>query len=156
MVITGRIRAKGEWLGGFRLEQLVIVRPYKGGLSMHQVFYADEVRSMDDVDRPSNNVNFKPVEEELADRLIAQLSSDCFDASKYHDDYRERVFRAVEQKVAGQEITIAPEQPQAQIIDLFEALKRSLATPTAANAVASDAKVETTKAMPMKKASPKA
>jgi DNA end-binding protein Ku len=33
---------------------------------------------------------------------------------------------AVDQKVAGQEITVAPEQPKAQIIDLFEALKKSL------------------------------
>jgi DNA end-binding protein Ku len=92
---------------------------------MHHVFYADEVRSFADVDRPGE-LSFKPVEAELADKLIEQLSTDKFDAEQYKDEYRERVLRAVEQKVAGEEITVSAEAPQAQIIDLFEALKRSL------------------------------
>jgi DNA end-binding protein Ku len=117
-VAIGRYGARGK-------EQLVMLRPYKGGIVMHQVYYADEVRSMDDVEY-STNVPFKPVEQELADKLIEQLSGDKFSPEKYSDDYRERVRSAVEQKAAGIEVTAPPEQPQAQIIDLFEALKRSL------------------------------
>lgn len=117
-VAIGRYGARGK-------EQLVMLRPYKGGIVMHQVYYADEVRSMDDVEY-SKNMGFKPVEQELADKLIEQLSSDSFNPEKYHDDYRDRVRAAVEQKAAGIEVTAPPEQPQAQIIDLFEALKRSL------------------------------
>lgn len=117
-VAIGRYGARGK-------EQLVMLRPYKGGIVMHQVYYADEVRSMDDVEY-SKNMGFKPVEQELADKLIEQLSSDAFSPEKYHDDYRDRVRAAVEQKAAGIEVTAPPEQPQAQIIDLFEALKRSL------------------------------
>ncbi len=117
-VAVGRYGTRGK-------EQLVLLRPYKGGLVMHHVFYADEVRSFDDVDRPGE-VEFKPVEAELADKLIEQLSSDAFKPDQYHDEYRDRVLAAVEQKAAGQEISVAPEAPQAQIIDLFEALKRSL------------------------------
>ncbi len=117
-VAIGRYGARGK-------EQLVMLRPYKGGIVMHQVYYADEVRSMDDVEY-STNVPFKPVEQELADKLIEQLGSDSFSPEKYRDDYRERVRSAVEQKAAGIEVTAPPEQPQAQIIDLFEALKRSL------------------------------
>ncbi|HMJ12331.1 MAG TPA: hypothetical protein VK524_12995, partial [Polyangiaceae bacterium] len=45
---------------------------------------------------------------------------------QYSDSYRDRVQAAVDQKVAGQEITLAPEEPKAQIIDLFEALKKSI------------------------------
>jgi DNA end-binding protein Ku len=118
-IAVGRLGTRGK-------EQLVLIRPYQGGLLLHHVYYADEVRSFDDVERPGK-LEFKPVEEDLADKLIDQLSSPEFKPDQYHDDYRDRVLAAVEQKAAGQEIQAAPEQPQAQIIDLFEALKRSLA-----------------------------
>jgi DNA end-binding protein Ku len=117
-IAVGRYGARGR-------EQLVLLRPYKEGLAMHQVYYADEVRRMEDVDFPRRMV-FRDAEMELADRLIEQLSTDAFQPEKYHDDYRDRVLAAVEQKVLGQEIAVPPEQPQAQVIDLFEALKRSL------------------------------
>jgi DNA end-binding protein Ku len=128
-VAVGRFWTRGK-------EQLVLVRPYNGGLCLHQVYYADEVRSMDDVDRPGAVV-FKPIEEELADKLIAELSVPEFKPEQYHDEYRDRVEAAVEQKAAGQEITTLPEQPQAEIIDLFEALKRSLKQ-TGTSAVANE------------------
>lgn len=144
-IAVGRFGTRGK-------EQLVLLRPYKEGLVMHHVFYADEVRSFDDVDRPGA-IDFKPVEAELADKLIAQLSSDKFDAEQYHDEYRDRVMQAVEQKAAGEEVSVAPEAPQAQIIDLFEALKRSLkaeGSPAAEEAApaADEAKPEVKKAGP--------
>jgi DNA end-binding protein Ku len=104
---------------------LVLVRPYHGGLAMHAVYYADEVRSFDDVPKPGR-VELRKVEEELADRLVAELSVDAFRPEAYHDEVRERVLAAVEQKVAGAEVTVAPAAPQAEIIDLFEALSKSL------------------------------
>jgi DNA end-binding protein Ku len=124
MTRTGTIAVGRYWTRG--KEQLVLVRPYKGGLVLHQVYYSDEVRSFDDVERPSQNVAFKPIEEELADKLIEQLAVAAFQPEQYHDEYRDRVMAAIEQKAAGEEVSVAPEQPQAQIIDLFEALKRSL------------------------------
>jgi len=117
-IAVGRFGTRGK-------EQLVLLRPYQGGLVMHHVFYADEVRSFADVDRPGE-LEFKPVEAELADKLIEQLSTEAFKAEQYHDEYRDRVMQAVEQKAAGEAVTVAREAPQAQIIDLFEALKRSL------------------------------
>jgi len=116
--------AVGRW-GTRGKEQLVLIRPYDGGLIVHQVYYADEVRSFADVDRPAA-LEFKPVEAQLADKLIEQLSTERFQPEQYHDDYRDRVQRAVDQKAAGHELTALPEAPQAQIIDLFEALKKSL------------------------------
>jgi DNA end-binding protein Ku len=130
-----RIAVARFWTRG--KEQLVLVRPYNGGLCLHQVYYSDEVRSMDDVERPGA-VAFKPIEEELADKLIAELSVPEFKPDQYHDEYRDRVEAAVEQKAAGQEITTAPEQPQAEIIDLFEALKRSLKQPGTSGAAANE------------------
>lgn len=150
-IAVGRFGTRGK-------EQLVLLRPYKGGLVMHHVFYADEVRSFDDVDRPSE-MEFKPVESELADKLIAQLSTDKFDAEQYHDEYRDRVMKAVDQKAAGEELTVVPEAPQAQIIDLFEALKRSLKSDAGGSASEALAPAEesSAKASPeVKKAGPKA
>jgi DNA end-binding protein Ku len=132
MTRTGKV-AIGRF-GRSGKQHVVALRPYRDGLVMHQLYYEDELRSMDDIDFPKN-VAFRPVEEELADKLIEQLSTEELDLSKYHDEYRDRVETAVEQKIAGQEVSVAPEQPAAQIIDLFEALKRSLGNKTAENTV---------------------
>ena len=118
-VAVGRWAARGK-------EQLVLLRPYgEGGLILHQLFYANEVRDFGEIDTGAK-LQFSDKERDLAHKLIDQLSVDEFEPEKYSDTYRDRVLAAVEQKAAGQEITIAPEQPKAQIIDLFEALKRSL------------------------------
>lgn len=151
MARTGRL-AVGR-LGTRGKEQLVLIRPYQGGLLLHHVYYADEVRSFDDVDRPGA-LEFKPVEEDLADKLIEQLSAPAFRPEQFHDEYRDRVLAAVEQKAAGLEIQAAPEQPQAQIIDLFEALKRSLAKAEAAPAPGEAAEADGDK-KPIKKVSPR-
>jgi DNA end-binding protein Ku len=93
---------------------------------LHEVFYADEVRSFDEVET-AGAFEFKPIEVELADKLINELSVPAFDSSKFEDTYAARVRAAVEQKVAGQEVVVAAEAPKAQIVDLLEALKRSVA-----------------------------
>ena len=108
-------------------ENLVLVRPYKKGLILHEVYYADEVRAFDDVET-GGSFDFKPIELDLADKLIEQLAKDSFDATRFKDDYEARVMAAVESKVAGNEVTVTEEAPKAQIIDLLEALKRSVAS----------------------------
>lgn len=117
-VAVGRWAARGK-------EQLVLLRPYKTGLVLHQMFYANEVRAFDEIETGAT-FQFKDVELNLAENLIAQLSHDAFDASRYKDEYAQRVLAAVDQKVAGQQIHVAQEVPKAQVIDLFEALKQSL------------------------------
>ena len=92
---------------------------------MHQLHYADEVRSFDEVSPPVK-MNFRAEEEDLADRLIRQLSTEAFHPEKYHDEYQERLLEAIERKVSGQEIREAPALPQAPVIDLFDALRQSL------------------------------
>jgi DNA end-binding protein Ku len=121
VVAVGRWAARGK-------EQLVLVRPYDdGGLILHQLFYANEVRAFSDIEGPAK-LSFTEKERDLALKLIDQLTSETFEAEKYHDTYSDKVREAVEQKVAGQEITMAPEAPKAQIIDLFDALKKTLAS----------------------------
>jgi len=118
-VAVGRWAARGK-------EQLVIIRPYKDGLALHQLFYANEVRSFEEADDTAT-FTFSDKERDLAEKLIDQLSTHSFQPEKYKDDYADRVRAAVDQKVAGKEIVVSAEAPRAQIIDLFEALKKSLA-----------------------------
>lgn len=127
---VGRFAQRGK-------DNLVIVRPYKKGLILHECYYADEVRSFDEVET-GGSFEFKPIELDLADKLIQQLEKDRFEPSRFRDEWADRVKEAVEKKVAGQEITTAPEAPKAQIIDLLEALKRSVA---AAEAMPANAEV---------------
>ena len=93
---------------------------------MHTIYYADEVRSIDEIDRATNEAA-KESELALAERLIGELTSKKIDLSKYHDTFREKVEEAAQQKIAGQQVTEAHEEPRrGQVIDLMAALKASL------------------------------
>ena len=118
-VAVGRWAARGK-------EQLVLIRPYKDGLILHQLYYANEVRAFDEANDTAT-FTFSEKERDLAERLVDQLSTDEFEPEKYKDEYADRVRAAVEQKVAGKEVVVSAEAPRAQIIDLFEALKKSIA-----------------------------
>jgi len=94
---------------------------------LHTMYYADEVRSLADVDT-GGDPKIRPNELQMAERLIDQLSNEKFEPEKYKDEYRERLQEVVQKKVAGEEVRVAePEKPKAQVIDLMEALKASLA-----------------------------
>jgi len=121
-------------------QQLVLLRQAQGGLMMHALFYADEVRGFEEIDR-GEGMSLKEGELNLAVQLIEQLATERFEPQKYDDDYRTRLLEVIEQKVAGQEVTAAPAQaPRAQIIDLMEALKASLASKQKAETSAAPAR----------------
>lgn len=108
-------------------ESLVLVRPAQGGLMLHTMYFADEVRNFGEIGK-GESATIKEGELDLALRLIDELSSDEFRPEEYQDDYRLRVLDMVNLKVEGKEITaVATETPRAQVIDLMEALKESLA-----------------------------
>jgi DNA end-binding protein Ku len=107
-------------------ESLVLIRPSQGGLMLHTMFFEDEVRNFDEIDKGSDAA-IKPGELDLALKLIGELTSESFRPDQYHDEYRGRVLAVVESKVEGKEITsIAPQAERAQVIDLMDALKQSL------------------------------
>lgn len=121
-------------------QYLVLLRPFDEGLVMQQLFYKDEIRAFDQVPL-GEDIEVKDGELELAIQLIDQIASEGFDAGKYEDDVRQRLFAAIQQKVDGQEVTAAlDEEPKAQIIDLMEALKASLSDASAESGV--EAKAE--------------
>jgi len=121
---TGRVAIAKQATRG--KEYLVMVRPHEEGLLLEQLFYAEELRSFDEVPLEEGEVN--EAELKLAVQLIDQASSDEFDASTYRDEVYEKTLELIQKKVEGQEITAAPvEESKTQIIDLMAALKASLA-----------------------------
>ena len=107
-------------------ENLVIVRAAQKGLMMHTMYFANEVRSFDEIPK-GESAKITGAETSLAIRLIDELSNDEFEPEKYHDEYSERVLKLVNEKAEGKEITLAqPIAQRGQVIDLMAALKESL------------------------------
>lgn len=105
---------------------LVVIRPLGKGLVMQQLYYPNEVRSIDEIDLGDAEV--KESELRMAVQLAEMSASDSFDPAQYRDEVQERVRGLIQQKIEdGQEITNAlTEEPKAQVIDLMDALRRSL------------------------------
>ena len=106
--------------------------------------YAQEVKPWSEVPLP-DLPELKPAEINLAKQIIQQIAHETFSADKYKDEVQERMMQLINQKIEGQEITIAPEAPAGKVIDLMEALKASLGmakTDDRKGAVAAEAKEE--------------
>ena len=107
-------------------ESLVLIRASQGGLMLHAMYFADEIRDFQEIDK-GTSASIKPGELALAQKLIQELSNPEFKPEQYHDEYRGRVLSIVESKIEGREITTAaPVAQRTQVIDLMEALKQSL------------------------------
>jgi DNA end-binding protein Ku len=107
-------------------DYLVALRPYEGRLLMHQLYHADEVRSVEEVKAPEAEA--KPAELKLARELVARLTTERFAPERYEDEVRKRIRALIDRKVEGGEIKTAPEaKAPAKVVDLMEALKASLA-----------------------------
>ena len=116
--------AKWAWRGK---QYMVQVRPSDDGLVLQQLLYADEVRSLADLD-----IEQAPVtqgELKLALQFIEQISEDSYDPAAYEDEEKKRILEAIDRKIAGSEVVVQDEEAPAggaQVIDLMEALKASL------------------------------
>jgi len=106
-------------------QYIVCVRPFHEGLIIHQLRYAAEVKPWSEVPLPALP-ELKPAEIGLAKQIIQQIAHETFSADRYKDEVQERMMQLINQKVEGQEITVAPEAPVGKVIDLMEALKASL------------------------------
>jgi len=106
-------------------EYTVFIRPRNHGLTIHTMYFANEIRSVEGYGKIDHDVKLKPQEIKLAEQLIETLSED-FDARKYHDSYQENLKALIEAKRKGK--TIVEERPakRAPVIDMMEALKRSV------------------------------
>lgn len=124
--------AVARWVSGNR-EHLVVLRPYEDGLILHTMYYADEVRDFTAIDREESEVRDKEIA--LAEMLINELSVEAFDPLQYKDEYRERLMDKIRAKAEGETILAAApdEEKAAEVVDIMEALRRSLeSTPATA------------------------
>jgi len=105
-------------------EHIVIVRPQEKGLALHTMFYSNEIRAAETV--PLDKIELKEPEKKLAQQLIESLAAP-FDPLKYKDEYQESLRAMIAAKLKGQEVTAVAQPQLAPVIDLMEALKKSLA-----------------------------
>jgi DNA end-binding protein Ku len=125
-------------------EQIVLMRPYHHGIILHTLYYPAEVRDISEYGKVES-MNLQKPEIDLAEQFIRQLTAK-FEPEQYKDEYQQRVLDLVETKRAGQVVAGQPQKPKlAPVIDLMEALKKSIAERGSATpqATAAPALVET-------------
>ncbi|HET7603466.1 MAG TPA: Ku protein, partial [Gemmatimonadales bacterium] len=103
-------------------QQLCAVRPHAGALLLETLFYPDEVDLEHGVDLSDTTI--EKTDMTLATQLVETLTRP-FDPADYGDDYRKAVLAMVDAKLEGKEVETPPER-EASVIDLREALQRSL------------------------------
>lgn len=133
-------------------EHIVIIRPSAKGMMLHTMFYSSEIRASESV--PTDKIELKDQEKKLAEQLIQSLANP-FDPQKYRDEYQENVRAMITAKHQGQEVTEAAQPQMAPVVDLMEALKKSLAEQQpAASAAAAAASSPARKKPPTRAAEP--
>ena len=142
--------AKWAW----KAKQYVVqVRATDDGLILQQLLYADEVRSLKDLD--IEPVTVSPSELQLALQLIDQISEDGYDPTQYEDAEKKRILAAIDEKIAGKQVVASTREETAetgQVIDLMDALRASIGKkPGTAKAPSKTApsKVAATKVTPL-------
>lgn len=107
-------------------EQIVMIRPYENGLVLHTLYYPEEIRAVAEFDN-QQEAEVQKAEVELAEQFMKQLTGE-FHPEKLKDEYEGRVEQLIESK---QGEAPAPEKvakkKMAPVIDLMEALKKSMA-----------------------------
>jgi DNA end-binding protein Ku len=110
-------------------QYLAAVRPMGEALALSTMLYADEVRSVDEVESIPTGKDFEPKAKELqmAKSLVESLSAK-FEPDRYHDEYRQQVLDLIERKAEGEELVKEPEaeRPTGKVVDLMSALEASL------------------------------
>jgi DNA end-binding protein Ku len=107
-------------------EYLVAVRPFQRGIVMHTLHHAAELRGIDSVDE-LNAVpeKVKPEEMKLA-RQVIQTFEQPLNLASYKDEYREGLQRIIDAKIAGEEVVATSTEAPPKVVNLMEALRKSL------------------------------
>jgi DNA end-binding protein Ku len=104
-------------------EHVVLIRVSEGGLVLHTLYYEDELHRTHKPEAPKTAFSAKELE--MAKNLVGHLTAP-FKIKEFHDAYRENVEQLIEERRQGKKITTVKQPRKAPVIDLMEALKRSL------------------------------
>ena len=113
-------------------ENIVIIRARENGLTLHTMFYNNEIRAAADVASPSKG-EVKEQESKLAMQLIESLAAP-FDPTEYADTYQQELEKLIEAKAHGKKLTVMPRTKREPVVDLMTALQASLKSKQAAGA----------------------
>jgi len=116
-------------------EQLAALNPYASTMLLTTLHWPDEVRAIEDLNLPEDQVEIKPAEKKMAEQLVASMTGD-FSADAYRDDYRQALMAVIERKVAGEAPEPAQRVEATNIADLMAALEASVAAARDARDVA--------------------
>jgi DNA end-binding protein Ku len=107
-------------------EYLVAIQPRENGLVMFTLRHASEVRAMSAIDELKTvPAKIKPEEVKLARQVIGSFETEG-DLTQYRDEYQDELRRILDAKIAGQEISAAPEEAPPKVVNLMDALRESL------------------------------
>ncbi|MGI8872693.1 MAG: Ku protein [Candidatus Limnocylindria bacterium] len=107
-------------------EQLAALNPFSSTMLLTTLHWPDEVRSIEELALPEEEIQFKPGEVAMAEQLVASMTGD-FSADAYRDDYRQALMAVIEAKVAGEAPEPIHRVEPTQIGDLMAALEASVA-----------------------------
>jgi DNA end-binding protein Ku len=107
-------------------ENLCLIRAHDDSLLLETLFFAEDVRAREEIVEAVGGTEVKDAELELARQVIGSLEGD-FEAEDFENQYRTELRQMLEAKLEGQEITRPEPQPEAPVVDLMDALKRSVA-----------------------------
>lgn len=106
-------------------EYTVFIRPRNHGLTLHTMYFANEIRKVAGYGEIDKNIKLKPQEIKLAEQLVETLSAH-FKPEQYHDTFQEKLRELIAAKQKGKAVVAEHEPARAPVIDIMEALKRSL------------------------------
>jgi DNA end-binding protein Ku len=102
------------------------VRPHKQGLVMYTLHHAAEMRTIEQIDE-LREVRGKssPAEMKLARQVIESFEGEL-NLADYKDEYQEGLRKIIDAKIAGEEVVAPAEEAPPKVVDLMEALRKSL------------------------------
>ena len=107
-------------------EQLAALNPFDKTMLLTTLHWPDEVRAIDELNLPEDQIEIKASEKKMAEQLVASMTGD-FSADEYQDDYRQALMAVIERKVAGEKPEPATRTEPTNISDLMAALEASVA-----------------------------
>lgn len=107
-------------------EYLVAVKPHENGLVMYTLHHAAEIRSMSGIEELAIvPAKVKPQEVQLAKQVVGTFEKKL-DLADYHDEYREGLQKIIDAKIAGEEVVAPAVEMPPKVVNLMEALRKSL------------------------------
>ena len=119
MAAIGRMVIRGN-------ENFVLIRPKGEALVLETLFLSEDVRSQAEIDEAVEAIDVKEPELELARQLIDSLVGE-WEPDSLQSEYRQNLRQLLEAKLAGEEIAVPEPVADAPVVDLMEALKKSVA-----------------------------